>query len=250
MKYKIQLTMKKLILLGTAILVCQLSSAQWFGQNNIKGNGNVVQEKRTTESYDQIKMAGFFDVELVSGTEGSITITGEENLIPHIITEVKGNELVIKTENGYNLQPSKRTGILVKVSFESLDEVNLTGSGNIIGKDVIRAESLKTKLTGSGDIQLHLETESVETALVGSGDIELKGTTQKVVHQVTGSGDIDAYDLKATDAEANISGSGDINLHCDGSLMVRISGSGDVSYVGNPSKEDTKIAGSGDVTRE
>lgn len=242
--------MKKLILLGCAILVCQLTNAQWFGQNNIKGNGNVIQKKRSTASYDQIKMAGFFDVELVSGTEGSITITGEENLIPHIITEVDGNELIIKTENGYNLQTSKRTGILVQVPFESLDEVSLTGSGNIIGKDVIKSTAFKTKLTGSGDLQLSLDAESVESMLVGSGDIQLQGTTQKVLHQITGSGDIDAFDLKATDAEANISGSGDINLHCDGTLKVRISGSGDVNYVGNPSKEDSKIAGSGDVSRE
>lgn len=241
--------MKKVILLSFALLVSQWSSAQWFGQKNIKGNGKVVQENRSTANYDQINMAGFFDVELVSGSEGSITIKGEENLIPHIITEVKGNQLIIKTEKGYSLQPSKRQGILVQVPFESIDEVSLTGSGNIFGSDAIKSKDFKTELTGSGDIKLNLDAQSVETLLVGSGDIELQGTTQKVTHQITGSGDIEGSNLKAVDAEANISGSGDIELHCEGNLKIRITGSGDVNYIGNPSTEDSKILGSGDVSR-
>lgn len=242
--------MKKLILLSCTVLFCQWTNAQWFGQNTVKGNGNVIKEKRSTEDYDHIKMAGFFDVELVYGTEGAIVITGEENLIPHIITEVHANKLTIKTEDGYNLKPSKRTGIMVHVPFESLSEVSLTGSGNILGKDVIKSSNFSAKLTGSGDLNLSLDAENVESLLVGSGDLELHGTTDKVVYKITGSGDIDALRLKAIDAEAIISGSGDINLYCDGFLKVRISGSGDVNYLGNPIKEDSKIAGSGKVSKE
>ncbi|WP_417360454.1 head GIN domain-containing protein [Galbibacter sp.] len=241
--------MKKIILLSCAVLLCQWSNAQWFGQNKIKGNGNVIQENRNTTSYDHIELQGFFEVQLVSGTEGSITITGEENLIPHIITEVNGNHLVIKTERGYNLQPSKRTGILVLVPFESLNQVSLSGSGDISSQNVIKSTAFKTKLTGSGDIRLSLDVEIAETTLTGSGDIELQGSAQKVVHQLTGSGDIEAFDLKAVDSQADITGSGDIDLYCSGSLKVRISGSGDVTYIGNPSQEDSKISGSGDVSK-
>src|SRR5690606_29648991 len=172
-----------------------------------------------------------------------------ENLIPHIITEVNGDRLVIKTENGYNLQPSKSNGIVVQVPFESLDEVSLIGSGDIISRDLIKSVAFKTKLTGSGDIELELEAESVETTLTGSGDIVLQGATQNVVHQLTGSGDIESSKLKAIDAQAFLSGSGDIDLYCSGNLKIRVSGSGDVAYVGNPSKEDSKISGSGDVSK-
>lgn len=242
--------MKKLILLSCTIFFCQWTNAQWFGKNTIKGNGHVITKQRSTSDYDQIKMAGFFDVELVHGTEGAIVITGEENLIPHIITEVSANMLTIKTEDGYNLKPSKRTGILVKVPFESLNEVSLTGSGDIQGEAVIRSSNFKAKLTGSGDMDLRLEAETVESLVVGSGDLELEGTTNKVVHKVTGSGDIDASELRAMDAEAIISGSGDIDLYSDGFLKIRIAGSGDVNYDGNPTKEDTKIAGSGEVSRD
>src|SRR5690606_38879205 len=147
----------------------------WFGQNTIKGNGNVIHENRNTVDYDQIEMSGFFDVELISGTEGSITITGEENLISHIVTKVKGKTLSIETEKGYNLQPSKRNGILVQVPFERLTEIILTGSGNINSRDVIANDNLKTKLTGSGDIALNLNVQNLEASVVGSGDVELPG---------------------------------------------------------------------------
>lgn len=242
--------MKKIILLSFVFLVSQWSTAQWFGQTTIKGNGNVIKENRKTADYDHIKMSGFFDVELISGEEGSIIVTGEENLITHIVTTVKGNTLTIEVESGYNLKPSKRTGILVRVPFETINEVTLTGSGNVYTKDVITSDNLKTTLTGSGDITLNLEVQNLETLVVGSGDVELYGNAQKVSYKLTGSGDIEAFNLKAEDAQATITGSGDIDLNCQSTLKVRIAGSGDVTYTGNPSKEDSKISGSGEVSRE
>lgn len=242
--------MKRFILLSYVLLASQLAIAQWFGQNTIKGNGNVIQDNRSIAKYDQIEMSGFFDVELISGTEGSLTITGEENLIPHIVTKVKGKTLTIETEKGYNLQPSKRTGILVRVPFERLTAVTLTGSGNIYSKDVIASDDLHTELTGSGDIALNLNVQNLETSLVGSGDVELQGNAQKVAYKLSGSGDIEALTLKAVDVQVNLIGSGDISLHCDGTLQVKIAGSGDVTYSGTPTQEHSKISGSGEVSPE
>jgi len=46
-----------------------------------------------------------------------------------------------------------------------------------------------------------------------------------------------------------VAGSGDIRIYCNGVLKARVAGSGDIKYKGNPSKEDTKVAGSGDITK-
>ena len=88
--------MKKSILLIVlvALSVTTAAHAQW---SKIKGNGKIVTEKRTTSEYDEINVAGFFDVELVSGKEGAIIINAEENLLPYIKIEVKDNILKIYT---------------------------------------------------------------------------------------------------------------------------------------------------------
>ena len=76
--------MKKSAVL-VAFLFISIANAQNWDKERIKGNGNLATISRTTESYDEISVTGSFDVELVSGKEGNITINGDENIINHII---------------------------------------------------------------------------------------------------------------------------------------------------------------------
>ena len=62
------------LLIICAVLLTSVMQAQWRSNQKVKGNGNVISEKRSTTNYDKIAITGFFDVELVSGKEGNITI--------------------------------------------------------------------------------------------------------------------------------------------------------------------------------
>lgn len=236
--------MKQLTTICLGLLFISTANAQ-FWNKKISGNGNVTTVERKTGNYDKIGVAGMFDVELVSGKEGNISITAEENLLEYIETEVKGSSLKIKVKKGVNLRPRKK--MLVIVPFEDISEVSLAGSGDIVGKDLIKANDFETNLAGSGDIDLLVEATDLESNIAGSGDIKLRGKADVYEGNVSGSGDIDAYELIAEEVNVAISGSGDIQVHCNQKLQARISGSGNVLYKGNPAKEDSKVSGSGKV---
>ncbi|ETN96557.1 Putative auto-transporter adhesin, head GIN domain [Zhouia amylolytica] len=242
--------MKKSILFLFALTITSAASAQWWGSKKVNGNGKVTTETRKVGDYDTVSMAGFFDVVLVKGSEGKITIEAEENLLEYIVTEVDGDQLKIKTEKGYNLSTSRGKKILITVPFEDISGVYLSGSGDIVSKNEIKATNFTTSLSGSGDIKLSLNSDTVEANVSGSGDISVTGYTSSFECAISGSGDIHAYDLKAKDVSVSISGSGDAKVHCNGGkLKTRIVGSGDVKYQGNPGSTDNKIVGSGDVTK-
>ncbi len=240
--------MKKIATLGLVVLFTLSCSAQWG--KRIKGNGNVVTIERSTGDYDAIGISGWFDVDLVAGKEGEISLKGEENLLEHIITEVKDGKLVIKVEKGMNLRPSSwKNGIHITVPVESIDAVSLSGSGDIVGKTTIKTDNFKTSMSGSGDITLAIESDSIEATMSGSGDIMLSGSTSNFEATISGSGDIKAYELEADHVNATVSGSADIKVTANKSLKARVSGSGDIHYKGNPEKVDTKTSGSGDITK-
>ncbi|WP_268223016.1 head GIN domain-containing protein [Sinomicrobium oceani] len=238
--------MKKIIALCIGLLFASTIHAQWFGNKKVTGNGHVVKTDRKTGDYDHIGVAGMYDVVLVSGTEGNITIEAEENLMEYIETEVKGNTLNIKTTRGINLRPRKK--IRITVPFRDISAVSLAGSGSITGQDLIKANDFKTSLAGSGDIDLAVEAGKVESNIAGSGDIRLKGKTKVYEANVSGSGDIHAYDLIAEQVHTAVSGSGDIQVHCNDMLKARVSGSGNISYKGN-AREDSKVSGSGKIRK-
>ncbi len=235
-------------LLITAFMVTS-ANAQWWGNKKVKGNGNVTTQERKTSDYDEVKVAGSFDVTLVRGTEGTITIKAEENLMEHIITEVDGDELKIKVEKGINLRPSNGKKIEITVPFQDISEVALAGSGDVSTRDKITADSFEAKVAGSGDLVLEVEANDIEAAVAGSGDLTLTGSTNSLEAKVAGSGDFHGFDLNSNDTEVNVAGSGDARVTCKSRLKARVAGSGTIKYKGNPTKEDTKVAGSGSISK-
>ncbi|MFT6797305.1 MAG: hypothetical protein ACJART_002456 [Maribacter sp.] len=241
--------MKKGIVLTLILAITVSCSAQWG--KKIKGNGDKTTIERSTGDYDEIAVSGWFDVDLVDGKEGQLILEGESNLLEYITTEVKNGKLYIKTENNVNLKPSDwKNGIYITVPVEKISAISLSGSGDIVGKTTIKTEKLETAMSGSGDITLNVEASAVSASMSGSGDITLSGNTTDFSATISGSGDIKAFDLEADNVEATVSGSADIKVTANKMLNARVSGSGDITYRGNPEKLDTKTAGSGDISKD
>ncbi len=235
---------KAIILLAVLVLSTSCVQSQWFSKT--KGNGNVVNKTRNVGDYDQISVAGFFDVNLVYGTEGKLTIKIEDNLLEHLITEVVNGKLKIKWEKGINVH--SRKGVYITVPFKDLDAVTMTGSGDIIGEDIINATNFYISVSGSGDITLKVKADEVISKITGSGDITLTGSAKTLETSVTGSGDYHGFGLSADSVTAKVTGSGDVSVVANKDLNARVTGSGDIEYKGNPEKQDTKVSGSGDIT--
>ena len=242
--------MKRLsIIVAIMLLGISTMNAQWFGSKTIKGNGKMTSEKRSTGNYEGVALVGSMNVELIAGKEGALTIEGESNLLEYITTVVENGKLKISVEKGVSIQSSNNKTIKITVPFEDINEVTLTGSGDIWNKDRIKSEYLTVNVTGSGDIKLNIYAKGVKSGVTGSGDIMLSGSTKSLNCAVTGSGDFQAFQLNAEDVEAAVSGSGDIEISASKSLEAKVSGSGDITYKGNPEKHNFKTFGSGDISK-
>ena len=242
--------MKKsiLLLLLAVFLINGNAKAQW-SNNKVNGNGKIVTQTRTTGDYDAIKIAGSFDVDLVAGKEGKITIKGEENLLAVIKVEVEENELKIYVEKGTQIRTSTGKKIEVIVPFDKISALTLSGSGDIRTKNKISSDNLSAKLSGSGNFNLEIDTKNLDLALSGSGDVALKGRADSFTSKISGSGNVNAANLKSKNVEANVSGSGNSVVNCESSLTGKVSGSGNIKYLGNPEKRDVKVSGSGSISK-
>ncbi len=240
-----KLIKKQTVLIIATLLLATTSYAQWG--KSVKGNGNVTTITRTTSEYDGIKCAGSMDFVIVNGNEGNIKIEGEENLLDYIITEVKNNNLIVRTKKGSNIKPSRNKTIKITIPFKDISNVSLAGSGDLWNEDIITANHLDVSLAGSGDIILDIKASSTKASIAGSGDLKLKGDTNSLVAKVAGSGDFHGFDLQANNTEVSVAGSGDAKVVSNATLKARVAGSGDIVYKGNPTM-DTKVAGSGSIT--
>ena len=237
--------MKKQLITAIIILLSLNVSAQsWWNSKKVKGNGNVVTKTRTIDSFDKVSVGGSFDVNLVDGTEGKITIKGESNLLPYIETEVRNGKLKIKFKENTNIRTTKR--LVITVPFERIEAVSLGGSGNISVQKRMKADDASFNIGGSGNITANVDANNVKASIGGSGNIKLKGKTDNFKCSIAGSGSVKAYDLDTNTLKASIAGSGSVQTSVSSKIKASVVGSGSVYYKGNP-KIDSNSIGSGDV---
>jgi hypothetical protein len=179
--------------------------------------------------------------------------------------------------------------ITVYITVPNIEAVSVSGSGDIIGEGKITADDLALNVSGSGSLKLDIEASGdVEADVSGSGDIDLRGKCRRFDSDVSGSGEVEltinitetadfgvsgsgkinasgsaqsvktsisgsgkvlAADLETDRCEVRISGSGNVEIHVKTELDATISGSGSVSYKGNPKKVNSHSSGSGKVRK-
>jgi hypothetical protein len=201
----------------------------------IKGSGNVITEPRDVRDFKRVSLSGSGQLIITQGNEESLTIEAENNIMPRIKTEVKGETLSL----GYERDSWKLEVI-------DITEAKLSGSGTI------RASNVKTKdlgidISGSGKVIIdRLVAEGLAVNLSGSGNFTLSGRVKKQEIRISGSAKYHAPELESQTVRVKISGSGKALVRASQSLDVKISGSAKVGYYGNP-RLTTDISGSGSV---
>ncbi len=236
--------MKKTAIILFGVLSLFMARAQ-EKSGVITGNGNITKNSRNVGSFDKISAAGPFEVRLVSGKQGEVSVEADNNIVDLVTTEVKNNTLKIAPREGKLFKSSKGNKVIVRVQVESIAELALTGSGAINGKTPLKG-NVKIVLEGSGKIDLDIASGNAEALQSGSGDIVLNGKADSFKCTITGSGYIKAEKLETTAVDVTVTGSGDARVFTNSSITGRITGSGNVAYAGNPKDRDLKRTGLGE----
>jgi len=232
-------------MLATLAPVALLALSPVFAQDDciVVGSGQVITETRELAEFDAIELRISGDARVTIGKQTPFEITGDNNILPLIKTEVHERRLVISAERKFKTKHSPD----IKITVADLIEASIAGSGDLEISGVDN-EKLALNVAGSGDLCFEGKSDVLAAKVAGSGDIRLTGKAGQFTASVAGSGDIHGFDLAADSANASIKGSGDARLNVTGALTVQIFGSGDVHYKGNPTVCQ-QIAGSGDVKR-
>ena len=236
--------MTALVVLTLTTLACSLDL------NSVKtvhGEGELVEESRQVEGFSKIEINGVGEIIVELGTEESLTVEAEENLVQYLETYVRGNTLVIEIEDRIRIVPTK--SLTFYITVVSLDGLDISGAGNIQLPE-IEADRFSIDLSGAGNIEFDsLNADTFDVSMSGVGNLSVfdgQVSSQKVV--ISGAGKYSARNLESDDAEITISGVGSATLRAENYLKVTISGGGDVSYYGNPDV-DSEISGLGDLDR-
>lgn len=209
--------------------------------------------KRDVSAFTEISLRIGANVHLKKGNTQSVEVKGKEATLDKLITDVSDRKLVIRYPNDSWFSKWEPGIVDIYVTMPQIDALVVSGSGAIVSEGEIETRILNLTLSGSGDIKLtELKAEKVLATLSGSGNILLSGKKNAVEFKAnisSGSGKLKAIEFPADNVEVKIMGSADCWVNAVKNLKVKIAGSGNVIYRGNPAI-DSSIAGSGLVKEE
>ena len=215
------------------------------GLEKVKGSGNVVSETRQFPDFNRVKLEGQGKVFITRGENQSLEVKTSHDILPHIETIVRNGKLIISHKNK-NLRP---TTLNLFITVNDLKGTSIAGSGEIKGNSRFISDNFSAEISGSGSIDLDLETTRHEYLNYLSDTLYLSGIADSHSAKITGSGKIHAFDMQARIASVSITGSGDCLLTATDQLSAKITGSGDALYKGHPQIGKT-ITGSGKVMNQ
>jgi hypothetical protein len=227
---------------GVFVYGCIVINGESLIAETIYGSGTVVSEDRDVSMFDQIHLKGAGKVILTRAASHSVRVKTDDNIMPHILTEVENGKLIISHERK-NVRP---TVLVLYIAAANLQGVSISGSGDITGNEEFNSDRFYADITGSGDISLSVSAERLESNISGSGSIYLSGSADSYNAIITGSGDVDAFELRTRDSSVIITGSGNCRVNVLDRLKAKITGSGDVLYRGHP-QTSKNITGSGKI---
>jgi hypothetical protein len=197
----------------------------WEGMTGVKGSGNAKTEARKVDGFSAVDVSGSVHVELAIAAQPSVEVSGDDNLVAMIDTQVHGD--VLSIGNHGNMRPV--VPLVVRVSATRIAKVTASGATTVAVHGV------------HGD-QLAITVEGAAT-LRGDG----------AVHQLTvdtsGAGTLDLEHLTAERASVKASGSGTVTIDVTQALDADVSGAGTVNYHGNPPDVKKDVSGAGSLVK-
>ncbi len=186
-----------------------------------------VSETRNVAGFDRIRVEGAFTTVVRVGGNGTrVVVTGSQDTVGRVTTEVNGGTLLVGMRSGGNFfsqSPKLEISLPRLRSFANAG----TGSANITG------------LSG-GRIEIRND---------GAASIVASGRASREDISLAGTGKIDATAVDAHDVTVDNDGVGSVSVRASGSLTMNVNGVGSIRYAGNPSKVQSQVNGVGSIGR-
>jgi hypothetical protein len=215
--------------LVTVGIVVALAASEWRDDGTtvsttvLVGSGTLASQTRDVPAFAAVELTGATNVTVGVGGATSVVVSGDDNLLSHVTTEVEDGMLAIGTEGSFQTTAP----LSVTVSTPSLDAVELTGSGEVV-------------VTG-------VEGPSFDATLSGSGVLLATGMADRLDATLSGSGDLRLEELVASQASAVVSGTGRLDVHATESLDASVTGAGEIVYRGEPVHLTESVTGTGTI---
>lgn len=211
---------------------------------NVTGSGIKRTEARKVAAFTEVEVSGGVRLEVKQGAT-SLTIEGDDNIVPLYSTEVVGDRLHVRrttTESVRTKQP-----LVVRVSTPVLER--LVASGGVEATvDGATSKRFATELSGGVVLKVNaLDVEALDLEASGGVDITMAGRAKVARLNTSGGVGFKGARLELATVDLDASGGCTLEVMARESIAGEVSGGAGLKVFGSPAKSRVRTSGGADV---
>ena len=212
----------------------------------VTGSGRIVTESRAIAGVDSVSVGGIGTLLITQDGTESLTLEGEDNLLPLIRTEVQHGRLRIGLDELHPIRPTQP--LLFHLHATTLTALDLSGAAGAQAA-ALTGNQIALRTSGTGQIRIdRLTAGGLTVDISGTGSVQVAGAITAQSVTISGAGHYNAAGLASRQAHITVSGAGGAVVDVAETLDVHISGAGSVTYAGQPVIR-RQISGAGRLLR-
>lgn len=214
----------------------------------IAGSGVAREEARKVGAFHALEVSGVIATTVRVGSETTVRISGDDNIVPLVITEVSDGRLSIRMKDSNPINPKQP--LKAEITTPKLDWIGASGAVTVHATGV---ESPRFKVHASGASQVTvsgIKADHVEFEASGACQLTASGNVKDLKVGASGASQIHAEQLDAESAEVDVSGASNAEVKAAKAVRGDASGASTIKVMGKPESKAVTTTGVSTVKYE
>ena len=192
-------------------------------------HAQAAEQTRSVAPFTSVSNSGPVNLHIEVGKAQSVVVSGTDDLVADLQTEMVGNELKLHMRRDTTTFDRHHDELNVTITVPQLTAFTMGGAG-------------ETTIT-------HMSGDSLDVRFGGAGSLKAEGTVRNLTLRVGGVGSIDTRELHADSATVNVGGVGSVKVWASNRLDASLGGVGSLTYYGDPKTVNTNGGGLGSISK-
>ena len=189
----------------------------------------AAEQARNVAPFTTISNSGPVSVHIEVGKAQSVTVSGSDDLVADLLTDVANGELQLHMRHDTTHFDTHHDTLRVTITMPKLTAFTMGGAG-------------ETTIT-------HMSGDALAIHFGGAGSLRAQGSVGTLKLEVGGVGSIDTRELHAANVHVDVGGIGSVKVWASDRLDGTVGGIGTLTYYGDPAIVNTNAGGIGSISR-
>jgi hypothetical protein len=230
------------ILIFSMMILFAISSCVFLGPS-IKGNGNVVEQTRSTGDFSKIDASRGMNIYISQGETFKVVVKADENLLEAIETETEGDVLIVRATQNIRNATSKK----VFITVPDLKEIEASSGCNIYSETKLVFKELEVSTSSGCNVKLEINSDKTDFSASSGSNLNIKGTANSFKAKASSGSNIKAEELTANKCEAKASSGANIWITAKNDFSGDVSSGANIFVYGNPKNQNIEKSSGGNI---